>query len=483
MAPPIRAWIGRDAVQRRLPLAAATLGSVFLVLVFHPGLMSPDSFTQMEQARSGVLTDAHPPLLVFFWMVAELFVIGPFLMLVGQVLLVMGGVAMVARHLTDDPRRQAAIVLAVALFPPTASILGVIWKDIWLEGFVLWAVHFALLAWRGSRWWALAAVASMWLAAGMRHNGLAAVAPVAVLLAVPWLAGWRVRAWWRGVATVAAGGVLSVAVFGTVSAFQSAVVSEHESYWQVLAAYDLAGISAREDELLIPEHRLRPGSGLSDVEEAYSPRSLLPLQRRLCSEDTPACGYLYQPTTDPELLSGVSTAWVDAILAHPGAYLDHRADVFRELVGLTKDGVWSPYAATRFSADGEFVTPPSPFAAAVADLYERLSDTVLYRPFVYLLALLVLAALAGFAVARTGGRTGVVHLVLAASGLLYAFSYFPLAPSPGYRYTHLAVVCTVLVGLAATDLVRDVRRPAAAAQDDVHNRDRGRHESDAVARS
>lgn len=465
MARSIRAWAGREDVQRRLPWVAAMLGSAFLVLVFYPGLMSPDSFTQMGQARSGVLTDAHPPLLVYFWMGAELFVVGPFLMLVAQVLLVMGGVLVVSRHLTDDPWWQAGIVLVVALFPPTASILGVIWKDIWLEGFVLWAVHFALLAWRGSRWWGLAAVVSMWFAAGMRHNGLAAVAPVAVLLAVPWVARWRVSTWLRGAGALALGGVLSVVVFGLVSTFQSAVVHEHDSYWQVLAAYDLAGISAREDELLIPEHRLRPGAGLAEVQEAYSPRSLLPLQRRLCPEDTAACGYLYQPTTDPELLSDVSDAWLGAILDHPAAYLDHRADVFRELVGLTPPGVWSPYAATRFTAEGEFVVPPSPFAAKVAGAYEELSDTLLYRPFVYLLVLAGLCVLGAVALARSRGRTGAAHVVLATSGLTYALSYFPLAPSPGYRYTHLAVVCTVMVGLSAPALVRAARRGGTAHLD------------------
>lgn len=464
-----RRWLSDDVVAR-LPLLVTIAAAAFTILTFYPGFMSHDSFRQMEQARTGVLSDSHPPLLVYFWVVAEFFVVGPFLMLVGQVTLVYSGLLLVSREVSGGPWMRSALVLFVAVYPPTASILGTVWKDIWMVGFLLWAVYLATRAYHADKnrhWWGLGAIVAMWLAAGMRHNAVAAIVPVAVVVAWIMLPTWfGERSWLRLGTATAAGVLVSVALFGLVSAFSAAVVDKSGSVWQVLADYDLAGISVRQGELLVPEHRLRAGTTLADVEGRYSERAVMWLYSQPCEGTSPECAAVFRTTTNDAWLEDLRATWVTAIAEHPTSYLAHRMQVFQEVIGLTDNRVWAPFYDDRFTdrlRDAEWVTPPSRFAAMVGGVYERLGQTSLYKVWLYLLGLVGLAVPVGIAVVRSGGRDGVAAAILTTSGLLYVASYYPLAASPDYRYSHWAVLCLVLVVFGMRDVAGSLRNSWSSA--------------------
>jgi hypothetical protein len=442
----MKAFFSWPVSDRRIPVAAAMAGLLFVVLAFYPGFMSTDSFTQQAQARTGYLSDAHPPLMVGFWAVAEFFVVGPFAMLLGQVFLIASGLYFVMGHLVRHPGRRGALILFAMVFPPTASILGVIWKDIWMAGFLLWAVHLSLLTWRDLAWRrAAGALLFMGLAVGMRHNGIAAVLPMAALVAVAVARHRGVRDKARLAASAVAGGLaLVVFLFVTVSAATAPFVDEERGFWQVLADYDIAGVSVRTDQLLFPDGRLRPDADLDDVESVYTSRSLLPLYKPMCEEDVPECEPLITQQLSKEALRPLREQWFSTIAAHPTEYIAHRTAVFSEVIGLDDEHVWVAYYPSRFARDAEFVVPASSFSASYGAIALALSETPLYMVWVYLLALLATLVLA-VVWSRRGAVRALPHAVLAASGLFYAASYFPLAPSPDYRYSHWPVLCAVLV--------------------------------------
>ena len=70
-----------DRIPARVVLLIGWLG--FLVCAF-PGVMTWDSFGQLGEARSGVYSDGHPPVMALVWSVLDRIVPGPFGMLVLQ---------------------------------------------------------------------------------------------------------------------------------------------------------------------------------------------------------------------------------------------------------------------------------------------------------------------------------------------------------------------------------------------------------------
>jgi hypothetical protein len=61
----------KNAVATLLILLIITM-AMQVYLHFAPGAMSPDSFTILAQARSGIFEDGHPPLMAAIWRLLEL---------------------------------------------------------------------------------------------------------------------------------------------------------------------------------------------------------------------------------------------------------------------------------------------------------------------------------------------------------------------------------------------------------------------------
>src|SRR5260370_15822462 len=75
--------------------SAALLGIALTIACFYPGYMSPDSVEQFAQARSGLFTDWHPPIMSLLWRLADKLLPGPFGMLLLDNLLFWPGMALI----------------------------------------------------------------------------------------------------------------------------------------------------------------------------------------------------------------------------------------------------------------------------------------------------------------------------------------------------------------------------------------------------
>src|SRR5436190_2041437 len=80
-AEPPRRSVGRLIIKPRHILG---VGWLLVLLYAFPGFMSTDSIDQLTQARTGVYTDWHPPLMALVWKLLDGIVSGPVLMLVLQ---------------------------------------------------------------------------------------------------------------------------------------------------------------------------------------------------------------------------------------------------------------------------------------------------------------------------------------------------------------------------------------------------------------
>src|SRR5689334_4412165 len=66
------------------PSVILALGWSLFAAYAYPGLMSMDSFDQLEEARAGFFTDSHPPAMAALWSIVDRLLPGPFGMLLLQ---------------------------------------------------------------------------------------------------------------------------------------------------------------------------------------------------------------------------------------------------------------------------------------------------------------------------------------------------------------------------------------------------------------
>jgi hypothetical protein len=191
-----------EASRRAWLIYAALCGAcwTFWLLVFWPGLMSPDSAEQWGQMATGKLDDWHPAFgTLTYWLLTRAW-LSPAAVGLTQIvalsLTVGWGLARI-RQLGTPPGIVNLACAVLALSPVNGTMIITLWKDV-PYGICLLALSLLILeivltrgAWleRRGRWALLGSLAA--LVALYRHNGFAAAfGTLAVLLAAyPWR--WR----------------------------------------------------------------------------------------------------------------------------------------------------------------------------------------------------------------------------------------------------------------------------------------------------
>ncbi len=192
----LRAWGHRLG-----PDLACLLIGLGIWALFRPGLLSTDSLYQYGQARTGELTNWHPPfmtvlLMGWLWLGGDIggivlmqCVIG----LVGLRRLASGLIAWIAGPRPDgESVTWAGLGVVVVLLVPWTPLLFYLmtfWKDVWLAILFVWiGVAFVSVAFRGPQlggwgvgWRAVVLMALMAATLLVRHNALVLV-PVYVLM-------------------------------------------------------------------------------------------------------------------------------------------------------------------------------------------------------------------------------------------------------------------------------------------------------------
>jgi hypothetical protein len=166
--------VGRVLTPRRI-LALAVVG---VLLYAYPGLVSYDSVDQLDQARRWDLGDWHPPAMAALWRGVELFIGGPFGMLLAQTIGLVLGANWILRDRLS-PHAAALGALVVAWFPPILTVTGVVWKDGQMAGYLMLGIAALCSPRPRVRWLGVLAI---FLASAVRHNAPAATLAPLVLL-------------------------------------------------------------------------------------------------------------------------------------------------------------------------------------------------------------------------------------------------------------------------------------------------------------
>lgn len=431
---------GDPHASRPWPVWLASLAGLALIArAFWPGIMIDDARWQYQQAVDNAFEDWHPPLMAWGWRQLSLLIApGPAPMLVLQLLLAWGGLALIGGWAWRRGWRGAALALVAAGFlPASLMLLGAVTKDCLMAGLLLSATGLLLrlpdLSPRSRAFVRAAILLLLLLAAALRFNAFLACLPLA-LAALPAraLASWPRR--------IASALLLSAAFLGIGPAIATALQAEKTGVRQSLIIFDLGGITAFSGQSVFPD------LGVPDPVRVNA-RCYDPYQWDTYSDwaKVPCpLGYdVIQPLVDDEDLDPAAL-WLSAIRHHPLAYAEHRLAHFNQATYflIRKPPVQSGWLQ---SADNPWSFRVAPNAAedAVAAADRLVIRTPLGFPIVWLA--LGFAALLAALVMRLRGPA----LALAASATLYGSGYLLVGVATGMRYQlwtwFASVIAAVLV--------------------------------------
>lgn len=421
--------------------AAALGGAATVVAVFQPGYMSSDCIDQLRHARAGVYLSIHAPLMGWLWGRLDQLEPGPIAMLLFQNLVFWSALAMFAYVWA---RRWApAVILAIGLYPSVFAELGTIWKDVHMGvALALSAGLLALARRRRSLAILAAAVLPLWYANSMRLNAAAAVLPLAMLAGV--LAKDLLERAGVRTAVLAGVAIMATVLLGT-RATNAALHAVPTPPLQAPLIHDLVGISVATGHRELPAFEFSSPGAPTEAQalQLYRPETLDPL----FFGPRP-----FRQTADPAQLKELRERWMLAVWHHPGAYLAHRLELFRVLIGFHQPEVWYPYHWQVDPNDLGVTMTRTALNGAAMRFLATVRNAFFFRPWIHLTlsALIIVAALAL--------RRGAMAVALASSALLYTAPYLVVAPSPDFRYMWWPVLASLLSLLAFVGESRVLRR-------------------------
>jgi hypothetical protein len=419
-------------LSRFVPWLVALAGCAFDLAAFWPGQMSFDAAYTWWQARGGATTDIAPPVLIQLWRVCDAIVEGPGLVFALHLALFWSGLALLADAVSTTRWRAAVLMLAVALTPVTWLLRAHVWTDVGLFSalvFVVGALAKAQTTQR--RAWVVAALPALLYAGAVRFNALPAVLPFAIWIG-SLLARSRVR-----VALGAAAVLFGSAAF---AAIVNAEVDRHVPLWTATAEWDLAAISVATGEMRLPDFMIGPGLTVDELSRAFRHWSNVPMLQNT----THGMRDPFMEDYTAEQLATLRAAWIDAIRAHPRAWL---AQKWRQAVALldVHDADW-PRELVYVDDEVQYRDNPpvapnrSALHVAFMRAAERLRTTRVLAGWPYLaIGLLALP----FAWRRRDELAGRAALVALASAWLYLVPMLPIAAAE-LRYLGWPCAASVL---------------------------------------
>lgn len=397
-----------DARTTRVILIA---GWCAFIIHAYPGVMDPNAFAQLAQARSGVIADPSP-VAVMLWSVSDHIIAGPFGLLAAASLMFLAGAFLIARRLVSS--RCAAIVAVVTLlFPPVLAGVTIAGSYGLFTGAAQLGAALMLSRCRIARG---AGLGLLSLAGALVDGGWLATLPLVLLLAT----GLSGEAWKRR--GIALGLWLVTLIVGAVA---NAGLADHDV--APLAVADIAGTLAKAPDLDPKATRdiLLDGGLLDRDPQGFSRAHYTP-----AGLDAPLV-----VATTPAQIRALERARRALAFDHSGAYLEHRLAMLEAVL----DGAPIANRNTQPSEPlraAEIPTGHSKLQGATNRVIELASPTPLFSPWLY--AVLALALLYRLREIRP-------LYTLLASGLAMELAALYWAFDDNFMRSHWLITCAVLV--------------------------------------
>jgi hypothetical protein len=451
LPPPSSTTDDRDG--RLWLLAYAGIASL-VIMFFYPGRVVPDTIDMCGQAVTGVYTDWHSPILAGLW--GFLGVDVSTIFVVQTLAIVFAARSLLGAYLR--PVVAAIATLVIVLNPATLGWLGHVGKDEWFCALVLWTVASLAAAARSEdtnrrRILIVVALVLAWFAIASRGNAAAGVLgaclPFAGLLTPARLSNFRPvanrLASWAWVAGVVVMLAISAQLYARI-----VIQPERHYVEQATMTFDLAGMSERTGQLLMPDLFLDPGATLADVEANFDEGAA---ESWFFSQESP----LRYPVRDGSEIAELRSVWLSAIRAHPIAYLQLRLSYALDQLGVTQphpggsvDDQGSQPESFGIVCDLPHVAIP-PVNSAVDRVLWRTDESNLVRGWVFLVLLIVSSVVAW------RPRCNEARALLGAA-ILNEMTIALLGISATYRYSWFLVVAAQLAAALALRRSRRLAR-------------------------
>ncbi len=407
----------------------AALGALITGFSFFPGYLSLDSAYQYWMARTSHFDGVSPTLYILLFSLSDSIFKSSYGMFLLNIAIYWTGLLIFSYVLKTAGFKKIFLVTLAGIWFPTFMLLGHVWTDTTLlAALTLASALLGLIVITRKRRYFLIMVILLVVAGSIRHNALLAVLPLF------WLA-WRstFQATDRSHAVLATL-VFALSVVALGQMLDRVFVKEPRSVWPVIALWDLAGISVRVDELLLPEFAYQPGLTAQELKETnaytpYSNTSLYTLPHHWVRD-----GLAGKPYSRNEQIA-LASIWANSILAHPSAYLEHRATLALGLFGRHDfelgGGLVYAFHIVSFKDNPPVIANDSSLTKQVEKRIMRLRKSWIFSPLPYILiclgAILISRRFTNHPLARASIAT-------AASALFYVAPLVIIAPSAELRY-------------------------------------------------
>lgn len=443
----MKLWCPSKALSIAPPALVMAAGMTATGFAYWPGLMTWDAVRQYDQAISGAFDDWHPPAMEWLWRQLMPLHAGPAPMLLLQLTLYWGGLALFAGWALRGQRRGLAVALAACgLLPIALALTGAVLKDCLMAGALLSAT--GLLAWQSpeqapERWpvvrsmIATLAIVLLILAATLRFNAFLAGVPIFVAL----MPAVMRRGLMRLVGTSAIAAIVLILALPVANRLIGAQSSGVE---MSLVIFDLGGITEHSGVNAFPT--LAVADPVSVNHQCYSPVKWDPYSWWV---DAP-CPIGFEAVRSALAAQHQSPYLflAKAAMAHPLAYTAHRLAHFNiNTRFLVHDEIERPVQVDSAPNEWGYATHPNAILSAIDHVAVASADTPVGWPIVWLALAAGILAIAG----QLPSRRIIVPIAL--SALLYGLGYGLFSVAAELRYHLWTMVATAIaLTIAVADL-------------------------------
>lgn len=294
---------------------------VIFVSIFFPGKMSPDSQTMYAHALAHSYSDHHPPLISFVWHYFNLIIPGTALMFLVNMLLLWGGLYILAFHIFKGAR-IAYFIMLIPYFPQVIVYGAWIWKDvIFTYGYALLALYLSdrAINKKPIKLFHIPIFFTVLSYATAVKFQAQFILPILLLFffhIVFTEKNIRYKKIFVGLCSIVTSTILIFSI-DMVNARIVNQTSNNPSYsWQYVKIYDLAGMSLLSNQLLLPKTLLKHDDiTVKDIQKKWD----LLWEPLICDTDSP----LLRTKNDEERAVLLATWW-KSIEQYPLIYLQHR---------------------------------------------------------------------------------------------------------------------------------------------------------------
>jgi hypothetical protein len=416
-------------------LLVLAAGYVLTLLVFEPGYITVDARYVYDDARASNLGDWQSPVMGVLWLVIDPLAPGAWCMFLLTITLYWLGFGLTALAVARRSAFLGVLTPLLALVPPAFFLVGMIWRDVlfgvaWL---VAAALPFALARCRAGVRVPLQALALCLVAFGvlLRPNAVAAAPILAAYVAFP--ARFDIKR-----AAIVFIPALLFFVLLVPGVYYGLLHAKRQNPLHSIMVFDLGGITHFSGENQFPVAWNAEQTALLRTKcydpvrwDSYWHMEPCPfVMQRLEAKDDLIFG-------TPRLVE----AWRRALVAHPLAYLQHRAAFMWQFLARSNLvlPVWDWQEPDATYGKNRYLQP-------LLALHQALEPTLLFRPGLWLLLAMAVGGLAWRARATPAGAFAVGAT---ASGIVYVLTFFVLGVASDFRYAYWCVLAVLAAAPAA----------------------------------